>query len=241
MRALLLLAAFTLVGCASLPRPDGPHGPSLRDARLLDATPSALLIELDRVEGADPRPRALARFLRRTHATVDKPGGLHLIVDDRIPRADYEPKSSRIRYLAARVRSLGNPPDAQVVHVLYAPAYGRYRGYAWRRDAMERYGRRYNAPLVALFTDQLRPIAWISGRMQEASVLVHEMGHAYGLATDPGHSHDGHCTNAWCSLYDGVDARSAFVWFFPALFAGQLPVRYCADCRADLAGDEAAR
>ncbi len=235
MRAVLVLVALALVGCASLPRPDGPAGPSLRDGRLLDPDPPGLLIELDRVDGSGPRARALARFLRRMAVYVDKPGGLELVVDGVVPLEDYEPKGSRIRALAARVRSVGNPPDKQVLHILYAPSFGKYRGYAWRRDTMDRHGRRYRAPLVVIFADRLKPIAWISGVMQEASVLVHEVGHACGLATDPGHSHEGHCTNGWCSMYDGVDARSAFYWFFPALFAGQLPVAYCRDCRADLA------
>jgi hypothetical protein len=234
--AILVFLILALGGCASLPKPDGPHGPSLRDGALLDPTPPGLLIELDRVEGAAPRPQALARFLRQTARTVDKPAGIELVVDGVLPRGDYEAKGSRIRSLAARNRSLGTPDNQQVVHLLYAPEFGKYRGYAWRRDAMDRYGRRYRAPLVVIFTDQLKPIAWISGVIQEASVLIHEMGHAYGLATDPGHSHAGHCTNGWCSLYDGVDARSAFYWFFPALFAGQLPLGYCRDCRDDLEG-----
>ena len=240
MRALVLLVALALAGCATLPHPDGPEGPSLRDARLLDPEPPGLLIELDRVEGSEPRARALARFLRRAAAYVNKPGGLELVVDDVVPAKDYEAKSSRIRALAARVRSLGNPPGQQVLHLLYAPELGKYRGYAWRREAMERYGRRYRAPLVAIFADRLRPIAWISGATQEASVLVHEVGHTFGLATDPGHSHEGHCTNGWCSMYNGVDARSAFFAFFPTLFAGQLPVAYCRDCRDDLAAPEPA-
>lgn len=240
MRALLLLTALALTGCATLPRPDGPPGPSLRDARLLDPEPPGLLIELDRVEGTTPRARALTRFLRHAAAAVHKPGGIELVVDDVVPAADYEAKGSRIRALAARVRTLGNPADQQVLHILYAPAFGTYRGYAWRRDAMERHGRRYRAPLVTIFAERLRPIAWISGVTQEAAVLVHEVGHAYGLATDPGHSHDGHCTNGWCSMYKGVDARSGFFGLFGALFAGQLPLAYCRDCRADLAPPPAA-
>jgi hypothetical protein len=232
----MILVALALSGCATLPRPDGPPGPSLRDGALLDPEPPGLLIELDRVEGARPRARALARFLRRMAATVAKPGGIELVVDDVLPAAAWEPDAPKIRALAARVRSLGNPEGQQVLHLLYAPSFGAYRGYAWRRDTMQRAGRRYRAPLVTIFADRLRPIAWVSGATQEASVLVHEVGHAFGLATDPGHSHDGHCTNAWCSMYDGVDARSAFMWFFPALFAGQLPTAYCRACRDDLAG-----
>ncbi len=73
-------------GCAHLPKPDGEPGPSKRDSLYLDPSPaSRLVIELDRIEGSNPRPRALAIFLERLNKTLDKPGGIDLVVEPPVP------------------------------------------------------------------------------------------------------------------------------------------------------------
>ena len=92
--------------------------------------------------------------------------------------------------------------------------------------------------LIYLFSGAIKPLAWITGTKQEASVLIHELGHTMGLATDPGHSARGHCTNAHCLMYDGVDVRTFFLYFFPTLFTGYLPLDFCSDCRSDLWEDD---
>lgn len=235
--ASILLTALVLTsGCATLPRPEGPHGPALRDPHLLDPAPQALLIEIDRVEGTQPRAWALATFMQRTARYLDKPGGIELVVDDVLPLQDWQAEGRAIRRMAVRSRSL-HDPDRAAVHVLYAPRWGNYRGYTWMRGTMDKYSSKYDAPLVLVLADTLRPILWITGRRQEASVLIHELGHGLGLASDPGHSQQGHCTNAWCLMYDGVDARTVALYFFPTLFGGYLPLDYCRDCRDDLYPD----
>ena len=233
--ALLLMAALLLgSGCASLPKPEGAHGPSLRDDRLLDPDPAgSLLIEVDRIEGIQPRAWALATFMERTSRYLDKPTGIELVVDAPLPADDWATDGRSIRQLAVRSRSHHDPSRA-AVHVLYGPRWGQYRGYTWMRGTMSKYSKRYDAPLVLILADTLDPILWITGRRQEASVLIHELGHGLGLATDPGHSLRGHCTNAWCLMYDGVDARTVALYFFPTLFGGYLPLDYCGDCREDL-------
>jgi hypothetical protein len=229
-----LLLTLLLAGCATLPHPTGPDGDSWRDPRLLDPDPAVLRIELDRIAGSEPRPRALAIFLRQLRKLTHKER-IELVVDDRIAADDYEGTHARVRFLAARHRGQASDGRADI-HLLYAPRLGNYRGYAWTRREMARRSGSYRAPLVTVYVDTLKPIAHVSGVIQEASVLVHETGHAFGLATNPGHSMDGHCTNAWCSLYDGVDARSGLLYLWPTLLSGYLPIRFCADCRADLFG-----
>jgi len=234
--AVLLLALTS--GCAHLPRPEGPDGPSARDPRLLDVTDAdKLLIEVDRVGDSSPRPRALALFLRRSALYLAKPGGLELVVDAPAPEQEWKAEGRQIRRTALHLRSEFPEEGVAVVHVLYGPRWGGYRGYTWPAETMARYSARYDAPLILVLTDTLRPILWITGVKQEASVLTHELGHGVGLATNPGHSNSGHCTNAWCLMYDGVDARTFFLYFFPTLFTGYLPMDWCGDCRRDLYPD----
>ena len=233
-------ALLACIGCASLPKPTGPEAPAWRDARVLDADPARrLLVEVDRVEGTEPRPRALRMFMKRLRFYADKPDGIEVVVDDLVAADRYEESGQAIRRLARRVRSQlpHRPRDVAVVHVLYAPRYKKFRGYAWARPLMTKTAGRYDAPLILILQDQLKSILWITGARQEGSVLTHEFGHTLGLVGDPSHGMDGHCTNAWCSMYDGVDARTVFLYFWPTLLTGYLPLRFCADCLGDLYPD----
>jgi hypothetical protein len=235
--SLLLLALVAGSGCAHLPMPEGMSGPGVRDALYLDAEPAPhLLIEIDRVEGTNPRPRALRTFLRKIRRYLDKPGGIRLVVDDVIPAEQWQEDDRSIRQLARRYRSLeaADPTATAVLHVLYAPRYGKYRGFCWSRKRPEDLRAPHDEALIVLLQGNIKPILWVTGVKQEASVLVHEFGHALGLSSDPGHSSRGHCTNAHCLMYNGVDARTFFLYFFPTLFTGYLPLDFCADCRDDL-------
>lgn len=237
---LLALALILGAGCASLPKPTGPEAPAWRDERVLDSGRSdRLLVEVDRVAGTEPRPRALRMFMKRLRFYVDKPDGIEVIVDDVIAADRYEEDSTAIRRLARRVRSQdrARASGTAALHILYAGSYRKFRGYAWARPIMTKTSGRYDAALVLILQDRLGSILWITGARQEASVLAHEFGHTLGLVNDPSHGMNGHCTNAWCSMYDGVDARTAFLYFFPTLFTGYLPMSFCGDCLADLYPD----
>ncbi|MBJ95228.1 MAG: hypothetical protein CMP23_12250 [Rickettsiales bacterium] len=235
LNAALLCAA--LGGCAHLPTPEGPPGPSKRDALYLDAEPApSLLIEIDRVEGTAPRPRALATFLTRVERYLDKPEGIRLVVDDVIPVEEWQEGHGKIRALARRYRSVQAkaPEHTAVLHMIYAPRMGNYRGYCWSRKDYSDTVAPHDEALVLLLQGNIKPILWITGAKQEASVLIHELGHALGLSSNPGHSYKGHCTKAHCLMYDGVDVRTFLLYFFPTLLAGHLPLDYCSHCRADL-------
>lgn len=223
-------------GCAHLPQPEGPPGPGLRFPRLLDSDHDKLLIELDQVEGTAPRPRALRTFLQRIDLYLDKPGGIELVYDDRIPAAEYSESSTSVRRMARRHRSQRRHPRGRwaYLHLIYAPRYKGYRGFAWNHRLMADSAGTYNAALVLILQEELKPILWVTGAKQEASVLVHELGHTLGLSTNPGHSFQDHCTNAECLMYDGIDARTFWLYLFPTLLTGYLPLDYCRDCLDDL-------
>lgn len=236
MSCLLVGLLLFASACASLPKPEGPSGPSQRDSHLTTSSQrDRLVIEVDRVAGVRPRPMALARFMQRTALYTDKPGGIELVMDEVIPAEEWVAESAPIKALAIRHRS-ERPENREhaSLHVIYAPRWKRFRGYTWARGSMMRLDRDYEGSLILLFSDSIKPILWITGTRQEASVLVHELGHALGLATDPGHSYRGHCTNAHCLMYDGVDIRTFSLYFLPTLFTGYLPLDFCQDCRDDL-------
>lgn len=233
VRWLSLLLSLGLVagGCAALSKPPaGPTTDSYRDQDLLEADHPALVVEIDHVEDSQPRDRALAIFARRLEFYCDKPGGVTIVVDDSIPAAEWEPNHETVASLALKYAD-EDPGEAAYLYVLYAPSYKKFRGYSYRTG---RLGSAVEFPAMVVFADQLRPILWLTGVRQEASVLVHEAGHVLGLVTNDDHRDGGHCTNGWCLMYDGVDARSLAVNLFPTLFTGYLPTHFCRDCRDDL-------
>ena len=236
----LAIAALLLnlsAGCAHLPKPEGPPGPGSRDALFLDAAAApSLLIEIDRVEGTSPRPGALRTFLSRVERYLNKPGGVRMVVDDIIPADEWQEDDRSIRKLAKHYRSVvaSDPEHTAVLHVIYAPKLGNYRGYCWSRKHYDDLEFPHDSALIVLLQGNIKPLLWVTGVKQEASVLIHEMGHALGLSSNPGHSYKGHCTNAHCLMYNGVDVRTFFLYFFPTLFFGYLPLDFCSDCLADL-------
>jgi len=236
---LLSLLCGTL-GCASLPKPSGPSGPSQRDSHLTSSkSRDYLVVELDRVENVRPRPAALARFLQRTALYTDSPAGIELVAEEVIPTEEWVEGSVPLKTLAVRHRDFAAKNREHAgLHIIYGPKWRKYRGYTWGRGSMMKLDRNYEGALIYLFSQSIKGIAWVTGVKQEASVLIHELGHGMGLATDPGHSFRGHCTNAHCLMYDGVDARSFALYFFPTLFTGYLPLDFCSDCRDDLWEEE---
>lgn len=233
VRPCLIVALLPLLGggCAALMKPAvGPTTDGYRDGPLLDPELPRLVVEIDYVEGDEPRPRALRIFADRLAFYCDKPDGVSIQVDDAIPADRWEASRDRIVELVHEYAD-GPQEGAAYLHALYVPLYKKFRGYSFRRGVL---ADDIDFPVILAFTSQLKPILWLTGVRQEASVLVHEAGHVLGLVTDDGHRDGGHCTLSWCLMYDGVDARSLFVNLFPTLFTGYLPTHYCSACRDDL-------
>jgi len=230
---LFLLAL--VAGCATLQRPaDGKGTEPVRASALLDPARGGLVVEVDRLEGVEPRPAALERFARRLAFYVDQPEGIRIAASGAVPPGEWTGTAPGLRDLVRRNRDAGL---AAGLYVLYARSQDRYRGYCYRAGDL---AADIPVPVVVVFADRLKPILWLSGTMQEVAVLLHETGHALGLVTAARHRSRGHCTNGWCAMYAGVDLRSVLAFGLPALFAGRLPTHFCRDCRADLWPDGAA-
>ena len=226
-----LVLGLSASGCAALSKtPAGPATEPYHDTDLLEASRSAMLVELDYIAGSEPRDRALKIFGQRLAFYCDKPDGIEIVVDDEIDVVEWEASHESVARLALEHADLDSG-DRAYLYVLYAPSYKKFRGYSYRPG---RLGSEVTFPAMVVFAGQLKPILWLTGVRQEASVLVHEGGHVLGLVTNDDHRDGGHCTRGWCLMYDGVDARSLAVNLFPTLFTGYLPTHYCRDCRDDL-------
>jgi len=232
-RLLLLIGAVMLAGgCDPLRRPpEGPESTPWRHTALLDQG-RPLQIELDQVEGSEIRPRALRLLERRLDLYLE--GGVQLVIDDTIPRTVWDEGPGGGAGVAELARDWASPPEDRdaYLYLVAAPRWARWRGYAW---PARRLSRELDVPILALFTEPIRGILWITRARQEALTLIHEVGHSLGLVSNDGHRASGqHCSNAWCVMYDGVDARSLFANGLATLFTGYLPSHFCRLCRADL-------
>lgn len=234
MRLVFLLTALLLSGCGAFRKAAvGPTTQPYRSARLLDPSSPRLLVEIDYIEGHAPAKRGLMLLQRRLELYLDKPGGVELVIDQELPASAWD---GRRESMGRIIFKHASPPadGTAYIYALVAPRYKNFRGMSYRPGDI----RGVDYPAMALFTEAIPGILWVTRGHQQGSVLLHEVGHLVGLVTNDAHRDGGHCTNAWCLMYDGVDLRSGVVFALPILFAGQLPTRFCRDCRRDLWGDE---
>ncbi len=234
MRISLLLIVQLITGCAVFRKPAaGPATDPLRSAVLLDASAPQLLIEIDYIKGSQPRPRALKLMKRRLELYLDKPGGVEIVLDEELPLEAWD---GTYPTLVGLVRSHASPvvDGSAYIYGIVGPQYKTFRGMSYQPGDIHG----VDFPALALFTDRVRGVLWVTRAHQEGSVLLHEVGHLVGLVNNDAHRDGGHCTNGWCLMYDGIDWRSGTIFALPTLFAGQIPTHFCRDCRRDLWGDQ---
>ncbi len=234
VRIRLVIGALLLSGCAIFRKPPaGPATDPMRAAALLDPGAPRLLVEIDHIAGSAPHPRALKLLEKRLRLYLDKPGGIKIMVDEELPAEAWDGTRATLTQL---IRTHASPPEEGTAYIygIAGPEYKTFRGMSYQPGDIKN----VDFPVMALFTDRVGGILWVTRSHQEGAVLLHEVGHLVGLVTNDAHRDGAHCTNAWCLMYDGVDWRSGTVFAFPTLFAGQLPTRFCGECRRDMWGDQ---
>jgi hypothetical protein len=205
-----------------------------------------VVVEIDWVEGYRPSPRALRAVddVLREHCEEGK--RVEVQPDDEIPRAVWQRATGRagLEDLVARYLD-GDPSDwdrAEIVYVLYAPDsrpwYGKNVSGMTDRVHFERADAVATVRTVLLFTDEIRrdALLWVTASKVERSTLVHELGHAIGLVSNPEHvqpERPGHCSVARCVMHQ-AGKRAGFVNGLPALFAGRIPSRFGKRCTDDI-------
>jgi hypothetical protein len=213
---------------------------------LTNLVSSRVVVEVDRVAGIEPSPKALQAVERVLGDHCESGKRVELVLDDEIPRAVWENAAGRPGLEGLVARHLDRDPtdwaQAEVIYVLYTPDsrpwYGRSVSGMTDRIAFPRGGAVATVQTILIFTDEIRrdALLWITPAKIERAVIVHELGHVIGLVGDPGHmqrERPGHCSVARCVMHQ-PGKRAGFVNGVPALLAGRIPSRYGKRCVADI-------
>lgn len=223
----LLILLFA--GCATKPATDKPYSTHGWEDHRLPNGPQPyprLLVEIDSVAGSEPTPAELAELRTFLTAHIDKPAGIELLVDPPIPRVAAAGRSVEALTLA----HLSGPADDRTAFI-YILFFRSSRLGLFPRPTNP-YFTNYPFP-SAVYIDRAYPRfnPFSRAALQEAA-LLHEIGHALGLARTPAHSHRGHCTREGCLMREKITfSFRRFLTFRPPLENTEL----CTDCRADLA------
>ncbi len=241
----LLVAAWLtlqLCGCAAVLRhprtpfsPDSPdHVPWLLTRPLLDGERRVLIV-VENHEGREPDLRALESFRRRVSGYSGKEALLR--------GTDSAPPCQWISDDEAQCDGI-DPQKEYPVFLQYvgqADYFGETRPIRGRVKSIEI---PTSGIRIAQTTLDGEAFLWLSRRRLEEMTLLHEYGHALGLASNPQHSYlddypdlsraSAHCRNPNCPV-------SRPTWravVYGALRTGltfRFLTDYCADCRKDIA------
>ncbi len=218
-----------LAGCATLRPPDEPYSTQGWEDHRLPNGPHPyprLLVEIVSVAGSEPTSAELAALRTFLAAFTAKPAGIELRVDPPIPRAEAADRSVEALTLA----HLSGPADDHTA-VLYLLFFRSSRLGLFPRPKNPSCT---NSPFPsAISIDRAYPrFKLIYPTALREAMLLHEAGHALGLARTPEHSAHGHCTHEGCLMQEKITVNiRRFFTFRPSLENTTL----CTDCRADLA------
>ncbi len=206
-----------------------------------------LVIEVDRVEGRDPYPVAIDGIEHVLAETLDKPGGVEVVLDDVLPaspEADPGWSADAMRSLAEETFDLEVPDDTIKIHVLVLDGHAQGEGstifgLAWHHVNIVLFKDLYAAACAdALLGPLQQPLC----EQTEFLVWQHEIGHVLGLVDaglpmlvdhrDPaGSLHDLDRACVMYAEYEGTDALLAIV---DRLLEGAPPVEFDRNCLDDI-------
>lgn len=211
----------------------GPVGANGR--ALLNGRVPRLVVEVDFQDQAEPDQEALDHLVDELSSVVDKPGGIRFAGGNSFASDQTVWRSADLRRVAETNRSTASTTSEVSVYVLYV------RGQFFRDSgATSAIGVAYNASETALFPEQWRGVlGGLTGSQEgvEAAVLVHEIGHLFGLVNltgvdvqqreDP--EHPGHSRNRGSVMFHAIETTAV-----GQVFDGPPPDRFDAADRDDL-------
>ena len=210
-----------------------------------------IIVEIDWVEGAKPAPSAIAAMRRIFEAHVPPGYGVEIVLDDEIERQSWEQLRAEDRLVDFLDRRPDYRPSLEertyILYVLYLPdvlhlgdeRYGNFFRVSFDDDGGGSLAPRDDEqalPVIIIGKEVIhrRALLWLSGDALESTILVHEVGHFFGLVVNTLHETAGlHCTNPRCPMQRGV-WRAVLANFYPAVFMGRTPTELGAECKADI-------
>lgn len=226
--AALVAASSAFFGCRTPPSPDA-RSLGWEEHRFSNQPRpyDALLVEIDAVEGTGPTAYELSELEAFLKRGTNKPGGIRIKVDNIIPRHGAEergPDALALEYL--------NGPGDERTAFLYVLCYRSRLTRLFVKPDHPQFtyfphpcsvfiDRSYQLPLFGLF---YRP-------QFRRAILLHEIGHALGLANNPAHSKRGHCTSENCLMRERLVFRGRRFFTFRQPWENTM---LCASCEQDL-------
>lgn len=195
-----------------------------------------LVIEIDVQEGVSVDQAAVDHMVAEVSRHVDKPGGITFAGGNTFASDRDGWTTDDLRAAAAQHRSTATTDDQVSVHVLYVAG-----GHMDGGEQTSAIGLAYSASNVALFPQRWSGLGGLLGseRQTERAVLVHEMGHLFGLVNigyqseidheDP--EHPGHSSNDGSVMFHAIEST-----LIGQVFQGSPPDRFDDADAADLAG-----
>jgi len=218
-----------------------------------------LVFEVDFVTGKGPNGTALSEVQEaldrmRADGQLAKPDGVEFALDDVV---DASPSGrvwtyEELRAVAQAYRDRPVPADASVIHVLYVDGsyeddtvQGTVLGFAYGGDWLVMLRDNIDeacASSTVLTSPLLAPLREKVCARTEASVLLHEIGHLFGLVNngaamvvdheDP--EHRAHDVDPSCLMYWAIQRSGAVDLIAERFKTGTPTLGFCAPSLADL-------
>ncbi|MBW3619457.1 MAG: hypothetical protein KY461_04380 [Actinobacteria bacterium] len=194
-----------------------------------------LVVEVDVQEGLEPSQEAIDHLLATLRQQVDKPGGVELAGGNTFSSDRTQWTAADLRDVGAAQRSTSSGDDVVSLYVLYVRG-----GFVSDGEETRAIGVAHRASELAVFPDRWSGLGDLIGsdRRIERAVLVHELGHLFGLVEltyDSDHDrqdpdHPGHSSDRSSVMHYAVETT-----LVGQVFNGPPPDTFTAADRDDLA------
>ena len=224
--AVLILSLIVLcsIGCATTNACDPMATWQRPELLYLLPTPyDRLLVEVDLVEGTEPRAEMLASLRRVLDEYCSKPRGTLVVHSTPIPLSEAKGKCD---WRIALEHLDGPPPESDdgKTAFLYVLFYDSSR--LGRSAARPHAGGLY--PCAVYFD-----LAYCRGVASHfrSHIVAHELGHILGLCKNRSHGDGAHCSNEYCAMGPGLAPMRT--WLF-GISPPNACDQYCEDCQRDI-------
>ena len=207
---------------------------------LLPSPHSRLYVEVDAVEGCEPKDIALQKLKEFLSAHCDKPDGIEVVRSDVIPKEaarGISPRALARKYINGPDKIPASPPAFMYVlfynYALCGDSVVAKAGHPGASKAPARppkvvrivVPRNPYAEVLPYPTIYFNPRYFLG--MAKKQSLLHETGHLLGMVSRPTHAREGHCLDLACLMNAHL---RPYRWLL-----GRWQKQLCRQCVAELA------